>query len=126
MSLLETALAMCGLNNQTSQEMKGVLEWIEQQGGLHTIVSHLQSGEYSEVVNSWLGDQQNVGLSSDLVQKMINSEAIEQLAARMGINTSDALKLLAKYLPQLVNKASSAGVIDKKADLTGLISQLMH
>jgi len=25
-----------------------------------------------------------------------------------------------------VDKASSAGVIDKKADLTGLVSQLMH
>ncbi|MBD8260827.1 YidB family protein [Pantoea agglomerans] len=126
MSLLETVLAMCGLNNQTSQEVKGVLEWVEQQGGLHTIVSHLQSGEYSEVVNSWLGDEQNVALSSDLVQKMINSEAIEQLAARMGINTGDALNLLAKYLPQLVDKASTAGVVDKKADLTGLVSQLMH
>ena len=44
MSLLETVLAMCGLNYQTSQEVKGVLEWVEQQGGLHTIVSHLQSG----------------------------------------------------------------------------------
>lgn len=126
MSLLDSVLAMCGLNNQTSQEVRGVLEWVEQQGGLHTIFSHLQNGEYSEVVNSWLGDQQNVALSSDLVQKMINSEAIEQLAARMGINTSDALNLLVKYLPQLVDKASSAGVIDKKADLTGLVSQLTH
>ncbi|WP_245393277.1 YidB family protein [Pantoea agglomerans] len=77
-------------------------------------------------LTSWLGDEQNVALSSDLVQKMINSEAIEQLAARMGINTSDALNLLAKYLPQLVDKASTAGVVDKKVDLTGLVSQLMH
>ena len=125
MSLLETVLAMCGLNNETSQEVKGVLG-VEQQGGLHTIVGHLQNGEYSEVVNSWLGDQQNVALSSDLVQKMINSEAIEQLAARMGINTSDALNLLAKYLPQLVDKASSVSVIDKKADISGLVCQLEH
>ncbi|WP_257791364.1 hypothetical protein [Pantoea vagans] len=33
MSLLETVLAMCGLNTQTSQEVKGVLEWVEQQAG---------------------------------------------------------------------------------------------
>ncbi|MGK3144341.1 YidB family protein [Pantoea sp. C2G6] len=126
MSLLDTVLGMCGLNNQTSQEVKGLLEWVEQQGGLHTIVDHLQSGEYSEIVNSWLGDQQNVALSSDLVQKMINSEAIEQLASRMGINTGDALNLLVKYLPQLVDKASSAGTVDKKTDLTSLVSQLVH
>ena len=54
------------------------------------------------------------------------TEAIEQLAARMGIDTGDALNLLAKYLPQLVEKASSAGMIDKKADLARMASQLMH
>jgi len=126
MSLLETVLGMCGLNNQTRQEVKAVLEWVEQQGGLHTIVNHLQAGEYSEVVNSWLSDGQNAALSSDLVQKMINSEAIEQLAARMGINTGDALNLLAKYLPQLVDKASTAGAVDKKTDLTALVGELIH
>ncbi|WP_267369141.1 MULTISPECIES: YidB family protein [unclassified Pantoea] len=126
MVLLDQVLAMCGLNNQTSQEVKGVLEWVEQQGGLHAIVNHLQSGEYSEVVNSWLGDEENVALSRDMVQKMIKSEAIEQLAARMGINTSDALNLLVKYLPQLVDKASAEGVVNKKLDVTGVISQLMH
>lgn len=126
MRLLDTVLAMCGLNTQTSREVKGVLEWIEEQGGLSAIVSYLQSGAYSEVVNSWLSDQQNVDLSSELVQKMMTSEAVEQLASRIGISTRDALNLLARYLPQLVDKASSAGVINKKVALTGLVCQLMH
>ncbi|MDH2066317.1 YidB family protein [Pantoea sp. GD03673] len=126
MRLLDTVLAMCGLNTQTSQEVKGVLEWIEQQGGLPAIVSYLQRGAYSEVVNSWLSDQQNVVLSSELVQKMMSPVAIEQLATRMGISTCDAVNLLARYLPQLVDKASSAGVLNKKVALTGLVCQLTH
>lgn len=68
-----------------------------------------------------------MALSSDRVQKRINSEAIEQLAARLSINTSDALNLLAKYQPQLVDKASSTGVIDKKADnRLYSVAQLRH
>jgi uncharacterized protein YidB (DUF937 family) len=88
-------------------------------------VNHLQSGEFSEVVNSWLSDENSVALSSDIVGKMFNSETIEQLASKMGISTSNAQDLLAKYLPQLVDKASSAGVVDKKADLTSIMSQLI-
>ncbi|UIL53865.1 MULTISPECIES: YidB family protein [Pantoea] len=126
MSLLEKVLGMCGLNSQTSQEVKGVLEWVEQQGGLHAIVSHIQNGDFNAVVNSWLGDEQNIAVSSDIVEKMIHSEAIQQLAERMGINTQDALNLLVKYLPQLVDKASSAGSLEKNADLSALVSQLMH
>lgn len=126
MSLLEKVLGMCGLNDQTSQEVKGVLEWVEQQGGVHAIVEHLQSGEFSEVVNSWLGDEKNVALSKDIVEKMFNSEAIQQLANGMGIKTNDALALLVKYLPQLVDKASPAGTVDKQADLASIVSQLVH
>lgn len=126
MSLLEKVLGMCGLNDQTSQEVKGVLEWVEQQGGVHAIVEHLQNGEFSEVVNSWLGDEKNVALSKDIVEKMFNSEAIQQLANGMGINTNDALALLVKYLPQLVDKASPAGTVDKQADLASIVSQLVH
>lgn len=124
MSLLEKVLGMCGLNVRTTQEVKGVLEWVEQQGGLHAIVDHLQRGEFSEVVNSWLGDENNVALSSDIVGKMFNSEAIEQLASKMGISTGNAQDLLAKYLPPLIDKASSAGAVDKKADLTSIMGQL--
>jgi hypothetical protein len=32
MSLLEKVLGMCGLKVKTTQEVKGVLEWVEQQG----------------------------------------------------------------------------------------------
>jgi len=126
MSLLEKVLGMCGLNDQISQEIKGVLEWVEQQGGVHAIVEHLQSGEFSEVVNSWLGDEKNVALSKDIVERMFNSASIQQLASGMGINTNDALELLVKYLPQLVDKASPAGTVDKQADLASIVSQLVH
>jgi len=126
MSLLEKVLGMCGLNDQISQEIKGVLEWVDQQGGVHAIVEHLQSGEFSEVVNSWLGDEKNVALSKDIVERMFNSASIQQLANGMGINTNDALELLVKYFPQLVDKASPAGTVDKQADLASIVSQLVH
>ena len=126
MNILEKVLGMCGLNSQTSQEVIGVLEWVEQQGGLHAIVSHIQNGDFNAVVNSWLGNEKNIVVSSDIVEKMIHSEAIRQLTERMGINTQDTLNLLVKYLPQLVDKASFAGSLEKNADLIALASQLMH
>ncbi|MEM6162354.1 YidB family protein [Erwinia sp. P6884] len=126
MSMLEKVLGMCGLSNQTTQEVNGVIQWVEQQGGIQALVNHLQSGEFSDIVQSWLSDQQNVALSSEIVQKMIGSEAIEQLATKLGVNTTDALNLLAKYLPQLVDKSSSCGAVDSNTDLTSIVSNLSH
>ncbi|WP_428944116.1 YidB family protein [Pantoea sp. FN060301] len=126
MSMLEKVLGMCGLSNQTTQEVNGVIEWVEQQGGIQALVNRLQSGEFSDIVQSWLSDRQNVALSSEIVQKMIGSEAIEQLAAKLGINTPDALNLLAKYLPQLVDKSSSSGAVDTNTDLALIVNKLSH
>lgn len=124
MGLLDTILGLVGLNDKTSQEIKGVLQWVEQQGGIHAIVNHLQAGEFGDIVKSWLGDEDNLAISSDIVQKMFSTEAVQQLANNAGVNSDDAANLLAKYLPQLVDKISSAGTIAKEADLASVISGL--
>ena len=115
---------MFGFNDNVGQEIQGILAWIEQQGGLLALVNRLRSGEFGQVVNSWLSDEANIALNIDMVEKMMSSEAIQQLANRMGLNTQDAMNLLVKYLPQLVDKASSAGSVDTKADLTSILNQL--
>ncbi|WP_312056532.1 YidB family protein [Pantoea brenneri] len=124
MSLLKKLLGMFGFNDNVGQEIQGILAWIEQQGGLLALVNRLRSGEFGQVVNSWLSDEANIALNIDMVEKMMSSEAIQQLANRMGLNTRDAMNLLVKYLPQLVDKASSAGSVDTKADLTSILNQL--
>ncbi len=96
--LLDTVLGLVGLNDKSSLEIKGVLEWIAQQGGIHAIVDHLQAGEFSAIAKSWLSDDENVAISSDIVQKMFSTEAVQQLASNVGVTSQNALELLAKYL----------------------------
>ncbi|MDT0175904.1 YidB family protein [Enterobacter sp. BRE11] len=122
MGLLNTILELVGVNDKAGQELKGVLQWIEQQGGIHAIVDHLQAGEFSDIVKSWLADENNMAISSDIVKKMFSAEAVQQLASNVGVNSEDAANLLAKYLPQLVDKISSADAIAKDADLASAIS----
>lgn len=38
MGLLNTILELVGVNDKAGQELKGVLQWIEQQGGIHAMV----------------------------------------------------------------------------------------
>lgn len=124
MGLLDTILELVGVNDKAGQELKGVLHWVEQQGGIHAIVNHLQAGEFNDIVKSWLSDEDNLAISGDIVQKMFSAEAVQQLASNVGVNSEDAANLLAKYLPQLVDKISSAGAIAKEADLASAISGL--
>jgi len=122
MGLLDTILELVGVNDKAGQELKGVLQWVEQQGGIRAIVNHLQAGEFSDIVKSWLGDENNMAISSDIVQKMFSAEAVQQLASYVGVNSEEAANLLANYLPQLVDKISSAGAIAKEADLASALN----
>lgn len=126
MSLIQNILGSLGLSDQISDELKGVVEWVEQQGGIHSIVNRLQNGEFSDIVKSWLSDDKNRVISSELVQKMLNTSEINQLADHLGINFNDASKLLAECLPQLVNMASSNGNMNENTDLIDDLSKISY
>ncbi|TDS84860.1 uncharacterized protein DUF937 [Rahnella sp. BIGb0236] len=126
MSLIQNILGSLGLSDQISDEFKGVVEWVEQQGGIHSIVNRLQNGEFSDIVKSWLSDDKNRAISSELVQKMLNTSEINQLADHLGINFNDASKLLAECLPQLVNMASSNGNMNENTDLIDDLSKIYY
>lgn len=126
MGMLDSILERVGMSGKTGQELKGVLHWVEQQGGIHAILNHLQAGEFGDIVKSWLSDKDNLAISSDIVKKMFSTEAVQQLANNTGINSEDAAKLLAKYLPQLVDNISSSGAVAKEVDLASVIGGLIR
>lgn len=126
MSLIQNVLGNLGLSEQMSEELKGVVEWVELQGGIHAIVNRLQNGEFSDIVKSWLSDDKNKAISSELVQKLLNTYEINQLADHLGINFNDASKLLAEYLPKFVNMASTNGKMNENTNWIDILSKISH
>lgn len=94
-----------------------VLQWIEQQGGLQAILNKFRQGDLGDVVASWVSTGENKPLSGDLVEQILSSDAIAQLAGKLGIEPTQASSLIAQYLPMITDKLSPNGQEPQGGDL---------
>ena len=80
------------------------------------------SGELSSVLNSWLGDGANGGISADKIPGLLGENELADFASRVGTDTGTAAAGLAEVIPQLMDKASSGGSLrDAAGGLGGLM-----
>lgn len=73
------------------------------------VASMSANGGLASVVNSWLGDGANAGISADAIADLLGSDRVAAFASSVGTSSGDAAAGLADVLPQLMDKASSGG-----------------
>ncbi len=59
---------------------------------------------------------ENKAISSDQIQKVLGSEQVSAVAAKLGVDPAQAAAFLAEYLPKIVDKLTPAGKVDPAAD----------
>lgn len=84
-------------------------------GGLSSIVAKLEKAGMGELVKSWLGNGENLPISADQLNEVLNSEQVKQIAEKLGIPAGDVLGTLANILPGVVDKASPNGKLSRNA-----------
>lgn len=84
---------------------------IEKHGGVQGIVSQLEQQGLGPTVQSWVGTGTNQPISAQQVHQAFGAEAIEQLAAKTGLNPQELLQKLAQALPQAVDKLTPSGSV---------------
>lgn len=87
------------------------------------LISNMQGNSgLSGLVTSWLGDGENSAISSSQIGEMIGSEKLSAFAQQLNIDETAAADSLADAIPQLVDKASSAGsLLDSVGGVDGLL-----
>ena len=85
------------------------------QGGLSAVVAKLEHAGLGEQVRSWIGNGQNLPISADQLQEVLGSDTVKQLAARFNIPIDQVSQVLARELPQAVDKASPDGNLPPSA-----------
>ena len=134
MGLLDSILG--AVNRQTeasggANPLIGVIGGLLQQsGGLQGLMNKFSQAGQGNTFASWVGMEQNQPISGDQIQNVLGPEQINQLAAKLGIDPSQASHFLAEYLPKVVDKLTPAGKIDPNADhrqgLADLIPSLLQ
>jgi uncharacterized protein YidB (DUF937 family) len=110
-----TELLSKSLGSSTdSGQMEGALSALLGSGNGGLDLSSLatkmaSSGALSSVLESWLGDGANDGISADSISGLLGNADIASFASKLGIDPSTAASSLSEVLPQLMDKSSSGG-----------------
>jgi uncharacterized protein YidB (DUF937 family) len=73
---------------------------------------------------------ENQAISADQIQKVLGSDQVGALAAKMGVDPAQGSHFLAEYLPKVVDKLTPEGKVDPTADhrqgLANLLPSLLQ
>ena len=126
MGLLDelTGSAMSGmLGNSSSPLVHSALEMIQNQpGGLSGLVQNFEQKGMGGMVQSWISNGPNPPISADQITNVLGSDAVKNLAAKVGISPDQAGSQLATLLPGLIDKLTPNG---HTGDAGGLLSAAM-
>jgi uncharacterized protein YidB (DUF937 family) len=78
---------------------------------LNGLVAALQQGGLDGQVKSWLGNGTNVPVSAQQLKAVLGNAQVQEFARHLGLPVDQMLELLAKYLPEIVDKASPNGTL---------------
>lgn len=78
---------------------------------LNGLVAALQKGGLGPQVQSWLGNGQNMPITADQLKAVLGNAQVQEFARHLGLPVDETLSELAKYLPEIIDKASPNGVL---------------
>jgi uncharacterized protein YidB (DUF937 family) len=85
--------------------------FIEKHGGVQGIIDQFQKQGLGPTVQSWVGTGENQPISPAQVHQALGSDAVNQLAAKLGIPPDEMAAKLADILPKAVDRATPDGTV---------------
>ena len=82
---------------------------------LNGLVAALQKGGLNAQVQSWLGPGANLPITEDQLKAVLGNTQLQDFARQLGLPVDQTLKVLAQYLPEIVDKASPNGTLKPAA-----------
>ena len=78
---------------------------------LNGLVTALQKGGLDAQVKSWLGPGANLPITEDQLKAVLGNTQVQEFARHLGLPVDQTLKVMAQYLPEIVDKASPNGTL---------------
>jgi uncharacterized protein YidB (DUF937 family) len=78
---------------------------------LNGLVAALQKGGLDAQVQSWLGPGANLPITEEQLKAVLGNAQVQEFARHLGLPVDQTLQLIAKFLPDVVDKASPNGAL---------------
>ena len=131
MRLFDDVLAMAGMGSAAqSPQHAGTLSMImdfinsPQVGGIAGLQQMFQQKGLGSVVASWVGNGQNLPISVDQLHNVLQGGALQDLAAKSGMDTTQLAGLFSTLLPHVVDKLTPNGQVPDASALSQMMKGL--
>jgi uncharacterized protein YidB (DUF937 family) len=123
-------MGMLSSNPQLLQVVSGMLGNDGGHGGLGGLVSKFQQAGLGDAMQSWIGGGPNQAVSGEEITSALGSDTVSNIAAKLGVNPSEAAGQLSQMLPGLINHLTPAGEAPQQGlgnggDLMGMLGGLL-
>ena len=99
-------------------------------GGMNGLVEKFNQAGMGDMLNSWIGTGANQSISADQISSVLGSDAIGNIASKLGIDPAMASGQLAQMLPGLIDKLTPQGAVPEgglgnAGDMMGMLGGLL-
>jgi len=88
---------------------------------LSALVGKMQGGGLASLAESWLGDGGNAGIGAEQLMSIFGSGDIMRFADKLGLDQDTALEGLKGAVPEMVDKASTGGILESLGGVGGIM-----
>jgi uncharacterized protein YidB (DUF937 family) len=113
MALLDSVLSKLTATLGGDQDKSLLNVVLAQTGGLQGLASRFNTSGMAEVFNSWVAVGENGGIKPEQIEAVLGNQAVQQIAQKLGIDTTKAAATLSQLLPQVVDKLTPNGNLEE-------------
>jgi uncharacterized protein YidB (DUF937 family) len=95
-----------------------------QGGGLNKLLGGFQEKGMADKAESWVGTGENKPITPQELEQVVGTEEIDQIAQQTGASREQTEEMLAKALPEVVNRVSPNGQLPDQAQLDQMLGQM--
>jgi uncharacterized protein YidB (DUF937 family) len=116
-------MVVTGFGNPDSTEAKvagAVMKRLQTNdgGGLSELLHQLEEQGLGHIAQSWVGTGANQPISAEQIQKVLGSDWMQQVAARLGVSPDVVAAHLSEILPKIVDRLTPDGQVPAAAAQT--------
>jgi uncharacterized protein YidB (DUF937 family) len=99
------------IGEQHAGALSAVTEYINspQVGGISGLQKMFEEKGLGGIVGSWIGGGQNQPISADQLNSVLHSDALNQVASKFGLDTSQLQSMMTQLLPHVVDSMTPNG-----------------
>ena len=114
--------------NSISSAIGGLLQGNDGNLDLSGIMSSLSNGNLSEIVNSWLGNGENMPIDTAQITQLLGADKVEEFASSLGLSFDSASQALSDALPQVIDKATTGedNIVSQMLSQVGSVEDAMN